>query len=199
MTAGRGVVHAEDGRATTAPTMHGVQLWIAQPEATRQGEAAFEHHAVLPDVAGEGHRGSVLVGTFAGATSPARTDTPLVGVDLVLLGDVELPVDPDHEHVLVVLIGRVQVGGRTLLADHSAYHAPGRSVLRVAAPEGARALLLGGQPLGEEILMWWNFVARSRDEVDEAARDWQRGDADRFGAVDTDLDRIDAPPTPWGG
>lgn len=196
MTAGHGVVHAEDSRAAAAPTMHGVQLWVAQPEATRHGAPAFEHHATLPQVDGPGFQASVLVGTFAGATSPARADTPLVGVDLSLGGPATLPVDPAHEHVLVVLAGALEVGGRGLAPDHTAYHATGRSALEVEAQAGTRAVLLGGEPLGEDVLMWWNFVARTRDEIEEAHREWQSR-RDRFGAVDTDLGRIDAPDVFW--
>jgi redox-sensitive bicupin YhaK (pirin superfamily) len=196
MTAGHGVAHAEDSRAADVDTMHGVQLWVALPETTRHGPAAFEHHDVLPTATLDGASATVIVGSFADATSPARTDTPLVGVDLVLHGAVELPVAPGHEHVLVVLDGSLEADGRSLGADHAVYHAPGPSSLAVRAAPGSRALLLGGEPLGEEIFMWCNFVARTRDVVEEAYLDWQAGH-DRFGPVATDLARIDAPRPHW--
>jgi redox-sensitive bicupin YhaK (pirin superfamily) len=73
----------------------------------------------------------------------------------------------------------------------------GRSSIAIATPEGARVLLLGGEPFGEQLLMWWNFVGRSRDEVTEASRQWESEDADRFGRVATTLARVPAPPVPW--
>ena len=190
MSAGHGVVHAEDGRSA-AGAGHGVQLWIAQPEATRHGPAAFEHHAHLPAMSmGAGHA-TVLTGSFGGTVSKARTDTPLVGVDLVLDGRADLPLEPSYEYAVVVLSGSLVVDATTVPADTLAYVGAGRDEVRVAA-ERTRALLLGGVPFGEEITMWWNFVARSRDEMDEARAAWEQA-SDRFGTVRTDLARVPAP------
>ena len=72
MTAGRGIVHSEISRSDRPPRLHGVQLWVAQPEATRHRPAAFEHHPELPRVELGNAVATVLVGSFAGATSPAR-------------------------------------------------------------------------------------------------------------------------------
>ena len=65
------------------------------------------------------------------------------------------------------------------------------------ADDAARFLLLGGEPLGEPIEMWWNFVARSKDEITAAWRAWQAHDEDWFGPVPSHLSRIDAPMPPW--
>lgn len=192
MTAGHGIAHAEDSRGVASPVMHGVQLWVAQPDATRHGPSAFEHHADLPTVALDGTIGTVLVGSFAGATSPARADTPLVGVDLTLDGRVEVPLDPSFEHGLVVLTGAVTIGSTTVGADELAVVAPGIGQLVVQAATPTRLLLLGGAPFTDDLVMWWNLVARSRDEIDQARRDWEGG-SPRFGEVATTLDRIPAP------
>ena len=47
-----------------------------------------------------------------------------------------------------------------------------RDDLTLEVPHDARLLLLGGEPLGEPLYMWWNFVGRSRDEIAQASRDW---------------------------
>src|SRR5919202_2540915 len=108
MTAGQGVQHSEEATGRYRGQLHGVQLWVAQPEATRHGPAAFEHHADLPRVELGRSEATILVGTFLGRTSPARADTPLLGVDAVLqAGSVDWPLEAQFEHALLVLEGAV--------------------------------------------------------------------------------------------
>jgi redox-sensitive bicupin YhaK (pirin superfamily) len=198
MTAGRGVVHAEEPTGHYRGTMQGVQLWVAQPEETRGGEADFAHLAELPTAVIGAAEATVLVGTLAGVTSPARQDTPLVGADLRLPpGAVELPMEPTYEHALVVLAGSLLVDGRLVERTRTAYVGVGRSSIGLVAPDGARVLLLGGTPFGEQLLMWWNFVGRTREEVGEASRQWESEDEERFGRVATKLARVPAPAVPW--
>lgn len=197
MTAGRGVAHAEESRAGGA--VHGVQLWVAQPDETRDGPPGFEHHGELPQVSVGAATATVLLGELAGRSSPGRADSPIVGVDLLLRpGVAELPVKPVHEHALVVLEGEVGVRGVAVGPGALAYLGRGADAVSVQARDGARALLLGGAPFEDEPLMWWNFVARTRDEIDAARADWRDGAADRFGAVPTRLPRIPAPVPTWG-
>ena len=197
MTAGRGVAHAEEGTGSFRGSHHGIQLWVAQPDATRDGPAAFEHHADLPQLELDGATLTVLVGELAGVGSPARRDTDHVGVDLGLrTGTTVLPLVPAHEHGLVVLEGQVVVDGQSVGPGHLGYLPVGRDELAVEAPESARAVLLGGSPFESEILMWWNFVARSREEIAEARASWQADD-DRFGLTGSPLERIAAPGLPW--
>lgn len=197
MTAGRGVSHSEETPDDVWGDIHGVQLWIAQPEATRNGEAAFEHHGSLPQVDLDGGgRGTVLMGSFAGATSPARTDTPLVGADLVFEAALAAALDPGFEHALIVVEGSVTLDGRDIAPGSLAYLGLGRDELDLVTDDHARVVLIGGEPFEDDLVMWWNFVARSHDEIDEAQRDWNAGH-ERFGAVDSPLDRIDAPTPSW--
>ena len=196
MTAGHGVVHAEEATAYRGG-FQGVQLWVAQPERTRHEPASFEHHAELPRI--ELHRGiaSVLVGQVDGTASEARRDTEHVGVDLDLwAGASTLPLRPDHEHGLVVLDGAVAVDAQVVEPGQLAYLGLGRDelVLEVRAP--VRALLVGGAPFEAPVLMWWNFVARSRAEIVDAARAWNEGDG-RFGPVASPLEPLPAPVPPW--
>ena len=195
MTAGRGVSHAEEPTGHYRGTMHGVQLWVAQPAATRTGDPAFEHHETLPEVALDGADATLLVGALAGASSPARRDSDLLGAALVVgRSGVVVPVDPSYEHLVVVLSGGLLLDdGTPVQPGQNAYLGTGRSELVLAAPDGARVLLLGGVPFEERIVMWWNFVGRSREELAEAASSWERSD-ERFGTVATRLARVPAPP-----
>jgi redox-sensitive bicupin YhaK (pirin superfamily) len=198
MTAGRGVAHAEETLPTFHGRTHGVQLWVALPDATREGEAAFEHHEDLPHVELEHARATVIVGTLAGTTSPARTDTALVGAELALQpGTSTVTLDPSHEHALAVLDGAVVVDGGTELGVGTlGYLAPGREAVELRATNEVRALLIGGAPFGEPPLMWWNFVGRTHDEIDVAVREWNEG-AERFGTVASELARIPSPLPTW--
>src|SRR5690606_18666488 len=122
--------------------------------------------------------------------SPARRDTDHMGADLVLApGTSEVPVVPGHEHALVVIEGTVEVDGHRVDAGHLGYLAPGRQEVVVEAHAPARALLIGGVPFPDPVLMWWNYVARTRDEVTEAHGSW-RADDGRFPSVASPLERL---------
>ena len=197
MTASRGVAHAEETPAGATGTLHGLQLWVAQPQATRSGAAAFEHHSTLPHAEVGGVVATVLVGELVGVRSPARADAPLVGADLLVGGPAPLPLDPAFEHGLLVVDGPLTVDGTAVAPGVFAYFAPGRAELGLAPTGGpGRALLVGGAPFEEPVLMWWNFVARTKEEMVQARQDWEAG-SDRFGAVESGLGRIPAPPPLW--
>lgn len=198
MTAGRGIAHAE---LAARPPFRGAQLWVAQPEETRKGDSAFAHHAELPRIELTSAVGTVFAGSLDTVRSPAAHATRLVGVDLQLQpGTTILPVDPGFELAIVPLDGAVRLGSDVVEPGWLALLPPGRDELPVAAREaGARLLLLGGEPLGEQVKMWWNFVARSREEIEDAWRAWHGHDTDRFGPVPSRLARIEAPRPPWLG
>jgi redox-sensitive bicupin YhaK (pirin superfamily) len=194
MTAGEGIVHSEEHVRTYRGTLHGTQLWIAQPERTRHGPGAFEHHAELPRTEVGGAVATVLAGTFGDVTSPARIDTDLVGADLVVRpGATTWPLRPDFEHALVVLDGEVAVGEHVVRPGQLGYLGRGREGLDVTALAPSRVLVLGGVPFAEKLVMWWNFVARTKEELARARTQWSTYD-DRFGEVATALSRIPAPP-----
>lgn len=197
MTAGAGVSHSEETDGVHEGVLHGIQLWVAQPEEARHGPPAFEHHPELPFVDLGSGLATVLVGRLAGVESPARRDTDLVGVDLDLrAGSASLPLDAGHEHAIVVVSGRLRVRGTALEPGRLAYLGTGLDEVELDVAEPARALLLGGEPFPEDLLMWWNYVARTRDEVTEAHRAWSAGD-ERFGKVASPVSRIDVPGPPW--
>lgn len=196
MTAGRGIAHAETTPGRGAGSLWGVQLWIALPDGDRETAPAFSRVTDPAFVQVEGARSSVFAGSLGGATSPARTFSPIVGADVRIEPNAvaELPLDVAFEHALVLIEGGARVHGRDL-ATHTLYDlGDGRRSLEITAGDpGARALLLGGAPFDEEIAMWWNFVGRTKDDIRQARDDWERGR--RFGEVSGyDGRRMEAPP-----
>lgn len=197
MTAGHGVSHSEETRGIHEGALHGVQLWVAQPASTREGAPAFEHHAELPRVALANGDATVLIGDLSDVESPARRDSDNLGLDLELrTGVANLALTPTHEHALVVLDGSVSVGGRQLGPGKLGYLGTGRDELVLDVPSNARLLIIGGEPFPDPLLMWWNYVARTREEVVAAHRSWVDDDG-RFGSVDSPLDRIVIDGPPW--
>jgi quercetin 2,3-dioxygenase len=182
MTAGRGIAHAEESPADHDPELHGVQLWVALPDAFRQAEPAFEHHAELPRTRAGDLEITVFLGSLADASSPASTFSQIVGAQLAARREVRAPVPltPSFEHAVLVTDGSAEVAGMVLRPGSLLYLPPGHEELAVAADSATSMLLLGGVPLAEPLLMWWNFVARTADEIAVAVADWNEG---RFGAV----------------
>lgn len=210
---------ATPGLFPTNGTLHGVQLWTALPSGTRDGERAFEHVADLPsfvvhdaseraeaasgEAASGRHRARsvgpreaglvrVFMGSLGGVTSPARADTPLVAAQLDLAPGVvvRLDVEESFEHAVLVDRGALRLEGASVPVASLGYVPPGRSTLELrTGDEPVRAVLIGGEPFEEQVLMWWNFVGRTHEEVVEARRLWQdavaggaEGEA-RFGRV----------------
>jgi redox-sensitive bicupin YhaK (pirin superfamily) len=200
MTAGRGISHSEETRRGDTAVLQGVQLWVALPHTDRDAPPAFSHHADLPVWTDGGLTATVLMGSLAGATSPARCFTPLVGAELMLAAgsDVVLPLRPGFEYAVLALDGAPTIDGLPLKPGPLLYLGDGRDRLRLETGSAARALLLGGEPFEERIVMWWNFVARDHDEIVEARADWEGGAAGlRFGEVHGyDGDPMPAPPMP---
>jgi redox-sensitive bicupin YhaK (pirin superfamily) len=196
MTAGEGVAHSEEATGQYEGRLEGIQLWIAQPDATRHGPAAFEHHAQLPRLDLGAGEATVLVGALGPAASAARRDTPLVGADLQLRGSVEFELDPGFEHAVILMRGALDLAGLRVAEGQIAYLGAGRDALALRAPDGARAILLGGEPFEATPLMWWNFVARTREEVDRAYASWLLPDG-RFGEVTSLLARVETAPPYW--
>ncbi|MEO5652418.1 MAG: pirin family protein [Marmoricola sp.] len=173
MTAGRGISHSEYSTPDTT-VLHGVQLWVALPDGRRDIEPTFEHFAPEP-LDGSGWQARVFLGTLLGSTSPVRTHTPLLGAELTLSAgtSVRLPLDPTFEHGLLVDTGDLLVDGSLLRKDELGHLPPGTDELDLHATSPVRLLLLGGRPFGEKIVMWWNFIGRSHDEVVEHRRQWE--------------------------
>ena len=188
MTGGHGICHSEVATVPTGTgtTLHGVQLWIALPDAHRHTARAFHRHTP-PSVDLGGGTARVFLGSLAGVASPVPTFSPLLGAEIVLdpQARVTLSVDPTHEHGVLVGTGTVVLAGTTLAPTDLGYLAPGTAALELTNPGGgsARVLLLGGTPFEEDLVMWWNFVARDHEEIVSFREAWERG-SDQFGRVD---------------
>jgi quercetin 2,3-dioxygenase len=200
MTAGAGICHSEVSVDPDA-VLHGVQLWVALPDADRDTRRDFAHYAPGP-VSLPGATARVFLGELAGSRSPVRTFTPLLGAQIDLDGKaaVDLDVDPAFEYGVLCDVGAVEMSGTTLSVAELGYQSPGSSALRLrnVGDRPARVVLLGGTPFTEELLMWWNFVARSHDEIVHYRQLWQDAD-ERFGAVagyQGPVTRLSAPPLP---
>ncbi|WP_406466047.1 pirin family protein [Streptomyces sp. NBC_00111] len=183
MTSGSAISHSEESPEPHGRILHGAQLWVALPDADRHVEPHFQHHTDLPAVTAPGLTATVILGELDGARSPGRAYTPIVGADLTLADGAEarLPLDPGYEYAVLSMSGEAKVDGVPVLPGSMLYLGCGRSELPLRATSDAGLMLLGGEPFEEEIIMWWNFVARTQDEIRQAREDWMTGD--RFGAV----------------
>ena len=202
MTAGRGIAHSEVSTAATT-VLHGVQLWVVLPSSAAEEARGFEHYAApslpLPGAAGTAR---VFIGSLAGVgDSPVETFTPLLGAQLDLApgARLTLTVDTAYEHGLLADVGEVTLDGEPLAPGDLGCVDAGAAELTVTAGEqGARAVLLGGVPFDEEIVMWWNFVGRSHEHIVAMREEWQ-AESRRYGDVPGyagPTRRIPAPPLP---
>ncbi|MFB9905371.1 pirin family protein [Allokutzneria oryzae] len=200
MTGGNGICHSEVATPRTT-TLHGVQLWVALPDEHRRTGRAFVNHVPEPVVL-SGATLRVFLGSLAGETSPVATFSPLVGAEITLAphSRVELPVNPDFEHGVLLDTGQVSVAGTELQPSDLGYLGTGAAGLELVnhSAEPARLLLLGGAPFEEQILMWWNFVGRTHDEIVAFREAWEQ-ESDQFGRVEGyegPVQRLPAPALP---
>lgn len=212
MTSGEGIAHSEYSVGEGEVPLDALQLWVALPDSRRHGEPAFERHEELPIVElaatiGQDAGAIVVMGEFAGAISPATAHTPIAGAEVRLAAGstVRVPLRHDWEYALLGVEGdlTIETGGATadaasavLNAGELLYLGLDRDGVTVSTAGGATVFVLGGEPFPDEIVMWWNFVGRSHDEIVAAREAWEAG-AERFGRVEGHGEvRIPAPPLP---
>jgi quercetin 2,3-dioxygenase len=194
MTSGAGIAHAEQTPAENSGRLDGVQLWVALPERHRHMAPGFEHVQVVPAIERGGGRVRVFAGTLEDATPATRHYSDLIGLDLQVHAghDLELPLHPQYEHAVLTLSGDCALDRQSLEPRLLYYLGTHRSAAAFSSRKGGRILLIGGPPFGERILMWWNFVARTPEEIAEARADWE--ERRRFGEVKAySGSRLDAP------
>lgn len=185
MTAGRGISHSEETPDQYEGMLHGVQLWVALPDASRDCEPAFEHHATLPVLDHDGLEVHLVTGEALGVTSPSTTYSEQVSMEILApeAGSHRLALDERFEHGIVVLEGRfTNEDGEVIEIGTLYYMSPGHDAFHFKSEGPVRLFMVGGPQFGEEILMFWNFVGRTRDEIVQASEEWNAGDA-RFGEV----------------
>jgi redox-sensitive bicupin YhaK (pirin superfamily) len=197
MTSGHGIAHSEFTPPEHPDGMHGLQLWVALPDSARHGPASFEHHAALPAHRDGPFTVTVVVGRLGELRSPATVHTPLLGAELLTdsAASHTLSLDPGFEHGLLVMSGTATVAGATLSTGSLLYLGDARTSVTVRTTGPARLFLLGGEPFTEPLVMWWNFVGRTHEEIVEARAAWMAGE--RFGAVTgCEADPLPAPELP---
>jgi redox-sensitive bicupin YhaK (pirin superfamily) len=207
MTAGNGIAHSEYSLGDEAGPLDALQLWVVLPDGAATAAPGFEQHLSLPGLSLPAETGSdadvtVVMGSFAGVDSPATAHTPIVGAEIRLEAGttVSLPLDPAWEHGLLLVTGDSDVSDdlaqTALTADDVLFLGDSRETVTVSSDSGALLFLLGGEPFEQDLVMWWNFAARSHEEIAQAREDWEAG-SDRFGHVIGHGDeRIPAPPIP---
>ena len=193
MTAGRGIAHSEESQTVH---VHAAQLWIALPDSHRHIEPRFQHYPDLPRTKIGDFDATVLAGEALGMTAPAQVHTPLMSVDLHASGQaspakVQFPLRADFEHAVMSLSGQVRVEGEVLPEQELIYLPAGRESVNIECSPDSRLLIIGGEPMDEAILLWWNFVARTTEEMQEAQAQWEAEAA-------TDAETIDGKPRRFG-
>ncbi|GAB3301452.1 pirin family protein [Parasphingorhabdus pacifica] len=196
MTAGSGIAHSEHSTPGTT-VLHGAQLWVALPDEHRFVDAGFENYAP-PVLEHDGARALLFLGSLLGHTSPVHTYTPLLGAELTLPADqtLRLDIDPSFEHGVLVDTGEVTAAGATATAGQLIHQGTGSTHLSLTASATGevRMLLLGGEPLDEQIVMWWNFIGRTHEEIVAFREQWQH---QRTGAADSTTPRFGRFPEQW--
>ena len=178
MTAGRGITHSErfEKARASGDRVHGIQAWVALPDADEESEPRFAHHGPgdLPTYEGGGLRARLLAGAAFGAEANVKTHSPMFYVhwDLAAGAQPQLPAEYP-ERAAYVVEGEVAIEGRTFRAGQMPVFSAGPSVLFRAATQ-ATVMLLGGEPVGERFIEW-NFVSSSKERIEQAKADWRAG------------------------
>lgn len=197
MTAGQGISHTEVA-PNTETKMHAAQLWIALPDDKLNMPPQFDHYPELPIVEKDHIEFTVLVGDFLGKHSPVKVHTELVGIDFYAKESTKsvIPLNPKYEYGFLALEGDAVVNGHTLNSDNMVVLEPGISQIEIDLPKGSRLLLIGGEPFESPILLWWNLVGRTQEELKKATEQWINHDP-RFGTIpDYTGARLEAPTFP---
>ena len=197
MTAGRGIVHSErrpDHLRDVRFVNHGLQLWTALPLEHEETDPAFSHTPAdaIPEVSVRDARIRVLIGEAFETRSPVPTFSRTLYLDVWLPagGRVELPALVP-EQALYLVEGDLEVDGAPLPLRRMAVLQPQQPV-QLFTTAGARAVVVGGDPLDAPRHMWWNFVSSRKDRILQASADWE---AMRMGTVPGDSEFIPLPPT----
>ena len=184
MTAGRGIVHSErtdTALRTTGSPIHGLQMWVALPQAKEEMEAGFAHHetAEFPMVEDDGKTVRVVVGSLYGASSPVPVVHETMFGDVYLKAGAKLPLDADHEErALYVIDGVIDIAGDKFEPGRLLVFKPGDRI-DVAAMSNAHVVILGGAPMDGSRHIWWNFVSSRKERIEQAKADWKAGHFDK--------------------
>ena len=198
MVAGHGVTHSERTSEATrrAPhSLYGIQTWVALPDGAEDSEPSFEHHGkeALPVLENEGVHMRLILGRAYGETAPVRMFSDMFYGDALMDAGAALPLPHDHEdRGVYVTEGEIIVAGQSFPAGRMMVFRPGDRITVEAGEQGARIMILGGETLGGPRYIWWNFVASSRERIEQAKEDWRAGkwEGGRFALPPDDKDEF---------
>ncbi len=182
MVAGHGITHSErtDDETQTDPMpFFGIQTWVALPKDHEDRPAEFVHSGVetLPMMEGEGKQLRLILGNAYGERAPVETASEMFYIDAVLEAGAKLPLPDEHEdRGIYVVDGSIDVAGTSYEAGQMMVFKPGDRISVTAGETGARLMLLGGETLEGKRYIWWNFVASSKERIEEAKEAWRQGD-----------------------
>ncbi len=177
MTAGSGIVHSErapEDLRRTAYVNHGLQLWAALPKAFEEVAPDFTHTPAdaIPVVTLEGTEVRVLIGEAFGQTSPVRTFSKTVYLDIRLAAGASLELPALAEELAVYAVsGDLTVAGEAVPTNALCTLASGLPTTLQAATD-VRLVVVGGEPLDGHRYMWWNFVSSRKERIVQASNDW---------------------------
>ena len=194
MTAGRGIVHSErtpDRERAEGHRIEGLQTWLAMPEAEAEAAPAFQHvpAAAVPTVQRDGVDLAIVAGHGFGLRSPVRTCVDTLYVSADFAAGSMLTLDGEHEERAIYPLDEGLALDGEPLAPRQLHVVQDHAPARLSASAKVRAMLLGGAPVGPRML-WWNFVATSRERIEQAKVDWS---AQRFDPVPGETDFIPLP------
>ena len=198
MTAGRGISHTEESLFGDRQ-LHGAQLWIALPEKQRNTTPRFDHYSALPRWHDKGATWTLLTGQYGEQKAETLQFSPLIGLDIHCEHQqtVELQLARTFEYGVMPLTGNCEIGGEHFEADELAYLGANQDHLSIDCAPGTRMLVIGGEPLDKDVVMWWNYVGYNQQEIVQAERDWEAHD-ERFGSIPQwQGERLQGPPSPW--
>lgn len=179
MVSGKGVTHSERTSSTARKgphSLYGIQTWIALPESHEDMDPIFEHHGqeALPEIEADGVTARLILGNAYGEKAPATLYSETFYLDVTLAPGARFPLPDDHEdRGLYITEGSVSIAGQTFEQMQMMVFRPGDKITVAAGPKGARLMALGGATLGGPRHVWWNFVASSRERIEQAKADWR--------------------------
>jgi hypothetical protein len=187
MNAGNGISHSEKSEANGQP-LHFMQLWLALPEGSRNTLGDFEHVAALPRRDLGAATLTILAGNLLGSHAPTTIYSPLAAAELQFSyeGQVSFVVNPAFEHGVVLAQGVARINGVGLSPGDLFYFPTDSAEITIDASADAILLVIGGEPFAEKIVMWWNFIARTHDEIQDARASWNAR-TERFGYFEDNL------------
>lgn len=175
MTAGRGIAHTEETPRDNSGKLDGAQLWVALPNTSRSIAPTYQCTKEQPVIDLPGGRATVILGEFDGTSSDGQLFSPGMGVDIEVFPRCKtlLPLASTFEYGLLLMSGDATVERTVLQRDTLYYLGTQRHEIELTTQSGARLILIGGLPFQETILMWWNFVARTQEEIATARQLWE--------------------------